>query len=87
MPLAVETMRPDPVLASLDYLMRCARFLISALRGEREQIPELLTANVLAAARRDCQYAGLLATFYAMLDDKDLALQWLGIAVSRASSS
>ena len=47
-----------------------------------DEIPSS-TADFLAAARRDCQYAGFLVTFHAMLDDKDLALQWLEIAVNR----
>ncbi len=80
---ALELLEPIPPAAATNYLTRCARFLKLALRGEREQIPELLTADFVAAARRDLQYAGFLATLYAILEEKDLALEWLATAVSR----
>jgi hypothetical protein len=80
---ALELLEPIQPTAASDYLTRCARFLKLALRGERDQVPELLTPDFLAAARRDCQYAGFLVTLYALLDEKDRALEWLETAVSR----
>jgi hypothetical protein len=80
---ALELLDPIQPAAASDYFTRCARFLKLALRGEREQIPELLTPDFVAAARRDCLYAGFLVTLYAILDEKDRALEWLETAVSR----
>lgn len=44
---------------------------------------ESLTPALVATAKRDCQYASILSAFYAMLGDKESALEWLENSVNR----
>jgi hypothetical protein len=58
-------------------------FLQHALQGQSEKIEAILTDDFVQTAWRDLQYSSLVATYYAMLDQKDNALKWLTNSVDR----
>jgi TolB-like protein len=80
---ALELLEPIERSGGSDLYTQNARFLGYALRGERDRIPELLTETFLAQERRDAAVSVWCATFYAMLDDRGQAIDWLENAVQR----
>ena len=67
---------PD-VWSSLSVLTR------HALRGERDRVPEVLTPEFAALARRGPHFSWQVASLLARLDLRDAALDWLENAVGR----
>lgn len=60
---------------------RYGDFLKHAMQGDARQAEKTLTPELRGIARRDAQYAWLVAIGYAILDDKKQAIDWLEIAV------
>jgi non-specific serine/threonine protein kinase len=54
-----------------------------AAKGEGENFSRWLNPELLYTVKRDPQYSGLMADFYALLGDRENALDWLENAVSR----
>jgi serine/threonine-protein kinase len=54
-----------------------------ALAGDRKGAREAVTPDLVEAARVDWQYSWELATAYALVGDRDQALEWLSVAVRR----
>lgn len=67
---------PD-IWSSLSVLAR------HALRGERDRVPEVLTPEFTALARRGPHFSWQVASLLARLDLRDAALDWLENAVGR----
>jgi serine/threonine protein kinase len=74
--------RAEPEAAG-NHLVQSARVLKCALRGDRQQLDALMTPHFIAAAKRDFAYSSFVAQSCAILDEKDLALDWLENAVNR----
>ena len=66
-----------------DVWTRLSILLRAALNGENKKIPLLFSQDLKLAAQRDCQVACLIAVFYAMLNDRKHALDWLEVAARR----
>jgi len=66
-----------------DTIAQLSIFLKYVLRGKKDKIPQLLNLEFVMAAKRDCQFAWHVASFYAYLSDKKEALDWLEIAIER----
>jgi tetratricopeptide (TPR) repeat protein len=66
-----------------DTIAQLPIFLKYILRGEKDKLPQLLNPEFVTAAKRDCQIAWHIASFYAYIDEKDPALDWLEIAVDQ----
>jgi serine/threonine protein kinase len=76
----VEKNIKDPkqnIMWQLYYLLKYAA------KGDREKFSQCLSPEFLHAAKRDPQYSSFMADFYALLDDKEKALDWLDNAVNR----
>lgn len=54
-----------------------------ALRGEHEQAKRAVSEETKAALGSDLQYSWMIAQCYALIEDNDSALLWLGKAVDR----
>ncbi len=54
-----------------------------AAQGDREKLAQSLRPEFLYAVKRDPQYSSFMADIYALLGDKEKALDWLDNAVSR----
>jgi non-specific serine/threonine protein kinase len=65
------------------FFTRLAVFLQHALQGEKEKALALINDEFTAAARVDWQYSSLMAGGYALLQEKDQALDWLENAINR----
>jgi len=68
---------PDHFYAKLGILLK------KALKGEKDGTSRLLTPELKNTAERDVQYSSFLATIFAILEDKQSALDWLENAVNR----
>lgn len=73
----------EPIGSADDIIVQLSRFLKLALNGEKKKVPELLKSEVFVTIRRDCLYSTWVAEFYALLDEKEQALDWLENAVKR----
>lgn len=69
--------------SSADYYVQLGRILDHALRREKAKVAELLSAEFVATTRRDLLYSLWVADCYAMLDEREQALDWLENAVNR----
>ena len=54
-----------------------------AAKGDKNRFLGFLSPEFLYAAKRDPQYSGFMADIYALLGDKENALDWLENAISR----
>jgi len=54
-----------------------------ALQGRKEKMREVISSEYFATVRRDAGYSLITADLYAMLDDREQALDWLENAVNR----
>lgn len=70
--------------AAPDYFCtQLGTFLKKTLKGEKDGISQLLTTELRNTAERDVQYSSFLATIFAILEDRQSALDWLENAVNR----
>jgi tetratricopeptide (TPR) repeat protein len=60
-----------------------AAFVMRALQGEKDEALQIVTPEFAEAARWDHSIAYMLAEGYAVLDEKELGLDWLETATSR----
>jgi TolB-like protein len=65
------------------FYIKLGLFMKYALRGEKEKVLPLLTPEFQSTARRDLQYSQWISAFYALLNERDKALDWLENAVNR----
>jgi len=65
------------VMWQLYYLLRFAA------KGDRANFSRWLSPEFLYTVKRDPQYSSFMADVYALLGDKEKALEWLENAVSR----
>ncbi len=63
--------------------MGLAQLLKLALQGKKDEISELLSPESVATMRRDLLWSIMVADCYAMLDEREQALDWLENTVSR----
>jgi len=80
---ALTELKPVGPVAGADHQVRLAHFLQLAIRGKKDEMSELLTPEFVATTRRDLLYSLIVADGYAMLDEREPALEWLEHAVSR----
>ncbi len=80
---ALALLEPIGPAAGPDYAVQLNRFLKLALQGKKEKVPEVTSSEFFAAMRRDPGYSLLAADFYAILDEREQALDWLENAVDR----
>ena len=80
---ALALLEPIGPAAGPDYAVQVDRFLRLALQGKKEKVPELMSPEFVATTRRDVLYSLWVAEFYAMLDERGQALEWLENAVNR----
>lgn len=75
--VVTETKRlnPDAALTKLLVVFR------HAMGGEVDEVPRLLTDELLTTLGGDWQMCHLLADCYALIDNRDLALNWLEKAI------
>ncbi len=76
----VEKNIKDPkqnIMWQLYYLLKYAA------KGDRENFSRWLSPEFLHAVKRDPQYSSFMVDFYALLGDKEKALDWLDNAVNR----
>jgi eukaryotic-like serine/threonine-protein kinase len=66
-----------------DAWVNLGKFLSFALQRDLKNISDLFTPAILSTMKRDCQYSYHMASFYAYLEERELALDWLENAVSR----
>ena len=76
----IEKNIEDPkknVMWQFYFLLKCAA------QGDRESFSRWLTPELLYTVKRDPQYSSFMADFYALLGDREKALDWLENAASR----
>jgi len=76
----IEKNIEDPkknLMWQLYFLLKCAA------KGDRDSFSRWLTPELLYTVKRDPQYSSFMADFYALLGDKEKALDWLENAASR----
>jgi non-specific serine/threonine protein kinase len=66
-----------PAGAPEHFYTKGCRFIQYALRGEREKALSVLDEHAIAASKRDLHYSLVIAQGYALLDEKDKAVEWL----------
>ena len=66
-----------------DIFVKFARILSLALQGERRRVDECLTAQFVSTVGRDSLWPCLVATFFALLEDKAQTLDWIETAANR----
>jgi TolB-like protein/tRNA A-37 threonylcarbamoyl transferase component Bud32/cytochrome c-type biogenesis protein CcmH/NrfG len=76
----LEAMGPS---SSSEYFVRLCNILKLALQGQKEKIPPLLTPEFVASTRRDLNQSYNMAIIYAIVDEREQALDWLENAVNR----
>jgi TolB-like protein/thioredoxin-like negative regulator of GroEL len=76
----LEPVRPE---TKKDVIGQLCHFMELALRGEKEKMPEPLSSEFVATARRNPQYSYYMARIYAMVEKRQQALDWLENAVNR----
>jgi len=69
-------------LNSKNIFAQLSVFLKKALRGD-DDVSDVMRDDFVATARRDFQYSGFVADFYALLGHKTESLDWLEHAVGR----
>jgi non-specific serine/threonine protein kinase len=80
---AVVVLEPVKPTSDTDVFVQGCLFLKLALQGEKEKVTEVTSSEFFAAMRRDPGYSLLTADFYAILDEREQALDWLENAVNR----
>jgi non-specific serine/threonine protein kinase len=84
--------RVDEAVAELEALSRDAAghffaqlgmFYCHALSGDKEVALRCVNNELRTAAAADMNYAWLMAQAYALIDERELALEWLNTAVAR----
>ncbi len=80
---AVAALEPIGLSAGNDALVQLCRLLRLALQGEKEKMPELLSPEFVAAARRSAIWSYYAANVYAIVGDWEQTLEWLENAVNR----
>jgi len=76
----LETIGPE---SGTDFFTQLLRFFKYALRGEKAKVQELLSPEFVATTRRDLTCSLVVAELYAMLDEREKALEWMENAVNR----
>lgn len=66
-----------------DYLERLSLFMKYAWEGKRVEATGIMTPDFEAKTRRDVQYSGFVAGGYALLGDKEKAMDWVEHSVNR----
>jgi tetratricopeptide (TPR) repeat protein len=80
---AAEAIDQMATSSGQDIWTRLGLFLWAALDGKTEKPGSLLSADLKLAAQRDCHVACLIAVIYAMLNEREQAMDWLEIAARR----
>jgi len=80
---ALAVLEPIRPTMGSDVQTQFCRFLKLALQGKKERVPEVMTSEFSATCRRDFLYSFCVADYYAMLDEREQAFDWLENAVNR----
>jgi non-specific serine/threonine protein kinase len=65
------------------YFARLGLLIKYALDGQKEKVLQLLCDDFIATSRRDVHYSWRMATGYALIDEKEDAIDWIENAVNR----
>jgi non-specific serine/threonine protein kinase len=80
---AIVVLEPvEPTLGADGFVKGCL-FLKFALQGKKEKVQAITSPEYFDAMRRDPGYSLLTADLYAILDEREQALDWLENAVNR----
>ncbi|MBT8400149.1 MAG: protein kinase [Rhodothermia bacterium] len=82
-PEAEGVLEPLTSEAAQTFFGALGSFFLSALRGQRQQAEEAVTPVVSGVASSDFQYSWILACGYALIGDKNNAIDWLENSVAR----
>jgi non-specific serine/threonine protein kinase len=74
----VETLEKD---IPRSYFSRSMRLFLDAYEGEKASVDKIMTPDFAAATKQDYQYSTIVASAYAVLGEKDKALDWLENAI------
>jgi tetratricopeptide (TPR) repeat protein len=80
---ALQLLEPVDAATDLNLFAQSSVLLKYALQGKRQPMTELLTPELAAAGKRDCQNASILAIIFAIVDDRDQAFYWIEQAVNQ----
>jgi tetratricopeptide (TPR) repeat protein len=80
---ALAVLTPLGPAMRYDVNVQSCRLLRLALEGEKEKVAELMSSQFRATTRIDCLYSIWVADSYAMLGEREQALEWLENAVNR----
>jgi len=69
------------------YVARYMRFLLDAYEGKKASVEKIMTPDFAAATRQDYQYSLVVAGAYAVLGEKEKALDWLENAIDLGFSN
>jgi non-specific serine/threonine protein kinase len=58
-----------------------ALFMRNAIRGNKDEAAKILQDGMLETSKLDTHYSWFIATGYALLDEKDGAIEWMGRAI------
>ena len=72
-----------PVDASDNFFFQLGRFYGQSLRRNRDAALVCVSDELKTAASSDLNYAWIMSQGYALIDEKQQALQWLSVAVER----
>jgi hypothetical protein len=78
---AMEVLEPIEKATAWNLYVQIPRLLRFALRGHRHRVDEVATGKFREAARRDCVVCVMVSECYALLDDREEALDWVETAV------
>ena len=75
---AVEVLEKD---IPGSYFARSIRFMLDAYEGRKASVDRIMTPDFIAATKQDYQYSTMVAMGFAMVGEKEKALDWLENAV------
>jgi TolB-like protein len=78
---AKEALEPIEKVTASGLYVEITRLLRFALKGQRHGVDEVATGKFQKAARRDCVVCVMVSGCYALLDDREEALDWVETAV------
>jgi non-specific serine/threonine protein kinase len=74
----VETLEKD---IPGSYFARSMRLFLDAYEGKKASVEKIMTPDFAAATKQDYQYSTIVASAYAVLGERDKALDWLENAI------
>ncbi len=78
---AMEVLEPIEKIDAWDLYVQTSRLLRFALKGQKNRFEEVATSKFREAAKRDCVLSCMISGIYAMLGDREEALDWVETAV------